>query len=129
MNVASWYDTQVRLGDAERKAALRDLRRQHARGRIDLGELEERSDAVRSARTQGDLGPVFADLRPVRAQRGPRMYRRGPFPVFPLFPVLVIAGIVLAITGHVPWIALGIAAFVLLVLAPRRRRHRSGWAC
>ncbi|MCW2786237.1 MAG: hypothetical protein JWP74_2754 [Marmoricola sp.] len=129
----SWYATNVdggavRLGDAGRKAALRHLRRQHARGRIDLAELEERSDAVRSARTHGDLGPVFADLRPVRGGRRSRLYRRGPVP-FPLFPLLVIAGIVLATPGHVPWIALGVAAVVLLVLAPRRRRHRGRWAC
>jgi hypothetical protein len=119
----------VRLGDAERKAALRDLRRQHARGRIDGAELEERSDAVRTARTHGDLGPVFADLHPLHPR--PRLYRARWLP-FPLFPFLLIGGIVLAATGHFPWIPLIVLAVVLLVFAPRRRGpwgHWGHWAC
>ncbi len=123
----SWYDTNLRLGDAERKAALRDLRRQHARGRIDDVELDERSDAVRTARTHGDLGPVFADLRPLRSPRA-RLYRRARVP-FPLFPLLVIGAIVLAVTGHFPWIPLIVVAVLLLVFAPWRRRHWGRWAC
>lgn len=131
----SWYagnlnTGNLRLGDAERKAALRDLRRQHARGRIDDVELDERSDAVRTARTHGDLGPVFADLRPLRSPRA-RLYRRARVP-FPLFPLLVIGLVVLAITGHFPWLALIIVAAVLVLVAPRRRRywgHRGRWAC
>ncbi len=131
----SWYTGNLntgnlRLGDAERKAALRDLRRQHARGRIDDAELDERSDAARTARTHGDLGPVFADLRPLRSPRR-RVYRARWLP-FPLFPLLFIGLIVLAVTGHFPWLALLIAAVVLVVLVPRRRRywgHWGRWAC
>ena len=136
--MSSWYTGNpyagnLRLGDAERKAALRDLRRQHARGRIDSAELEERSDAVRTARTHGDLGPVFADLRPLLSPR-PRLYRRAWLP-FPLLPFLLIGAIVLAVTGHFPWVPLIVLAVVLVVFLPRRRHWGHwrggprGWAC
>lgn len=50
--------------------------------------------------------------------------RRGIFP-FPLLPLLVL-GIVVAATGHVPWIAVAVAAVLVLVLAPWRPRRGSG---
>jgi hypothetical protein len=125
---------QVRLSDGERKAALRRLRRHHRSGRIDGVELEERTDAVGFARHRGDLRTVFADLEPaapVRGPRGPWAFRRGWFPFFPVFPLLVIVAIVIAATGHIPWVPLGILAFLLLVVAPWRRRRwaHSGYAC
>jgi hypothetical protein len=126
------HTDEIRLSDGERKAALRRLRAHHRRGRIDGVELEERTDAVGFARNRGDLRTVFADLEPAGRPRGPFAYRRGWFPFFPAFPLLVIVAIVIAATGHVPWIALGILAFLLLVVAPWRRRRwagRAGWAC
>ena len=42
--------------------ALDLLSEQYAVGRLDKDEFDERSDAVWSAKTQGDLAPVFADL-------------------------------------------------------------------
>lgn len=118
----------VRLSDRDRKVAIRGLVREHRRGRIDAAELAERTDAVTTARTHGDLDPVFADL-PV-SPRGVHL-RRGPFPFpfpFPVLPLVVIA-IILAATGHVPWIALVIVAAVLVLTAPLRWRHRARWAC
>ena len=129
----TWSQETLRLSDRDRKVAARRLRRERARGRLDAAEYDERTDAVRTARTHGDLAPVFADLAPV-----PVAWRRRPwgrrfpgFPAFPLLPLLVI-GIVVAATGHVPWVAIAVAAVLVLVLAPWRRRrgfgHRS-WAC
>ena len=126
---------QIRLSQRERTAALRRLRGHHRRGRIDGVELEERPDAVGFARTRGDLRAVFADLEVAGPPfRGPA-FRRGWFPLFPFVPVLFVVTIVVAATGHVPWVALGILAFLLLVVAPlrfgagRRRWGRSGFAC
>jgi hypothetical protein len=122
-----WSQPSLRLSDRDRRAALRRLSRERARDRIDASELGERVDAVRSARTHGDLAPVFSDLAPVFG--GGPGFRRG-FP-FPLLPLLVL-GIVVAATGHVGWIAIAVAAVLILVFAPWRRRrgfaHRS-WAC
>lgn len=131
-----WNHEALRIGDRERRQVLKSLTRQHTRGRIDGAELAERTDAVQTARTFGDLQAVLSDLgwgprrsfaydaRPVR-----RYGRRSPV-LFPLFPLLVIA-IVLAATGTIPWLAVAVAAAVLLLLVPWRR-HRSGgpgWAC
>ncbi len=85
----------LRISDADREAAVDLLGEQYAVGRLTKDEFDERSDAVWSARTQGDLAPVFADL-PVRvvrpAGRAPARYRGGAhrprwWPV-PLAPVL-----------------------------------------
>jgi Flp pilus assembly protein TadB len=122
-----WTSPDLRVSDNERKRALRSLSRQHARGRIDADELDERRDAVATARTWGDLAPVFADLAPIGQAPAYRRRRRAPFP-FPLLPLLVIA-IIVAATGHVPWIAIGIIAAVLVLTAPLRWGHRARWAC
>ena len=52
----------LRISDADRAQALDLLSEQYAQGRLDKDEFDERSDAIWSAKTQGDLSPVFADL-------------------------------------------------------------------
>lgn len=138
--MSGWNHEAMRIGDRERRQVLKSLAKHHARGRIDDAELAERTDAVHTARTFGDLQVIFADLgwRPQRSfaydgwQGHARMRRhRGPFP---LLPLLVVVAIVLAATGTIPWLAVAIGAGVLLLLgalAPRRRRGWGGpgWAC
>jgi hypothetical protein len=125
-----WSAAEVRLSDRERKAATRRLRHHHARGRIDAIELEERTDAVGFARNRGDIARVFADLEAPVRRGGPWAFRRGWFPLFPIIPILWIAAIVIAISGHVPWVPLVILGVLLLVVAPSRRRRRwAGYAC
>jgi hypothetical protein len=91
----------LRISDADRASALDLLSEQFAVGRLDKQEFDERSDAVWSAKTQGDLAPVFADLpvrspaSPVRTgergrQRGPRWGPRWAPPLLPLIAVLVL---------------------------------------
>jgi len=66
----------LRLSDADREAATGLLSEQYAVGRLNKDEFDERSDAVWSAKTRGDLAPVFADL-PVRSPALPvRVERR-----------------------------------------------------
>lgn len=125
-----WSSSELRLSDRERGAAVRRLRHHHKRGRIDAIELEERVDAVGFARNRGDVQRVFADLEAPFRRRGPWALRRGWFPFFPIIPLLWIAAIVIAVTGHVPWVPLVILAVLLLVVAPWRRRRRwSGHPC
>jgi len=52
----------LRIGDAERDAAATDLGEHYAAGRLTLDELNERLDAVFSARTFGQLNRIMADL-------------------------------------------------------------------
>ncbi|HEX4829563.1 MAG TPA: DUF1707 domain-containing protein [Trebonia sp.] len=52
----------IRVGDAERDVAARELGEHYAAGRLTLGELDERLELVLSARTRGQLTQVMADL-------------------------------------------------------------------
>jgi TM2 domain-containing membrane protein YozV len=52
----------LRIGFAEREAAVRELGEHYAAGRLDAAEYEERTSAAYAARTAGDLEPLFADL-------------------------------------------------------------------
>lgn len=52
----------MRVGDAEREAAMAELREHFASGRLDQEELETRLSAVFAAKTRGDLNALFADL-------------------------------------------------------------------
>jgi TM2 domain-containing membrane protein YozV len=52
----------LRIGFAEREAAVRELGEHYAAGRLDGAEYEERTTAAYAARTAEDLDPLFADL-------------------------------------------------------------------
>jgi DUF1707 SHOCT-like domain len=80
-----------RVSDADRGLVAGQLTRAHAEGRLDLGEFDERTRQVWSARTFGDLAGITADLpdiqQPVpwsrselvteQPKRGGEMARRG----------------------------------------------------
>ena len=118
----------LRLADADRDDAISRLSDHYAAGRLDKDEFDERSDAVWSAKTRGDLAPIFADLASPQhdvARPGPwgaPWARRGWFPL-PFVPVLFLL-IALTVITHIPFVLL---AFVgcLLVFGRRRRRWRS----
>ncbi len=52
----------LRVGDAERKAAIAALGRQWQAGRLDPAEHERRTTLAFAATTRGDLDALFADL-------------------------------------------------------------------
>ncbi|NUP36301.1 MAG: DUF1707 domain-containing protein [Streptomyces sp.] len=52
----------LRIGHAERDAAVDQLAQAYADGSLDRAELEERSDRALRARTRGELQPLTADL-------------------------------------------------------------------
>jgi hypothetical protein len=124
----------LRISDADRASALDLLSEQFAVGRLDKDEFDERSDAVWSAKTQGDLTPVFADL-PVRSpalpartggrgrQWGPRW---GPHWAPPLLPLIVVL-ILLTVLTKIPFWLLLIGlwfAFGWRHRARHQMRHR-----
>ena len=114
----------LRIGDADREAAVELLGEQYALGRLTRDEFDERSDAVWSAKTRGDLAPIFADLpvsHPGTAPRGPLAPPRPRWWPVPLAPVLV-ALVVLTVLTHLPFVLLLVVLFVCF-----GRWHRGGW--
>jgi len=53
---------EVRVGTAERERALKELSAHFSAGRLSVAEFDERSAAVATATTRGDLDKLFADL-------------------------------------------------------------------
>lgn len=53
---------EVRIGNAEREDALAALSRHLSDGRLTVSEFDDRSAAIASATTRGELEPLFADL-------------------------------------------------------------------
>jgi uncharacterized membrane protein len=120
---------QLRISDADREAAVNLLSEQYAVGRLSREEFDERSDAVWSAKTQGDLAPIFADLPVGTSARPGWSSRRFPagaphrprwWPI-PLAPALV-ALVVLTVLTHLPLVLLFVVLFLCF-----GRWHRAGW--
>jgi hypothetical protein len=117
----------TRLSDADREAAVASLSEHYAVGRLDKDEFDERSDAVWTAKTRGDLAPVFADLGSSPSEgrrdvRGPRGRRPGWWFPLPFAPMLFVL-IALTVLTHIPFILLALVG--CLFLARRRRWYRS----
>jgi hypothetical protein len=136
---------QLRIGDAERETAARELGEHFAVGRITVDEHAERLEQIWAARTSADLAPAFRDLpRPqaprtptggqTRAAIGPMTRRaRGWRPELPHipFPLKALVAIVLIWWGfhHALFLLVGVIVYVVFVrrfVRRRRWRGRSG---
>lgn len=60
--MGSTHDLAIRIGDAEREAAMSMLGEHLSSGRLDLAEFETRTGLVAAARTRGELEELFVDL-------------------------------------------------------------------
>jgi len=130
---------RLRIGDAEREAAARELGEHFALGRITVDEHTERLEQIWAARTAADLAPAFRDLpRPRAAQQPPRRppqlsttsapVRRDRGWEMPRVPFLfkLLLGIVVIWWGfHHPLFLL--VAAIVYVLIIRRFIHRRRW--
>jgi Flp pilus assembly protein TadB len=132
---------RLRIGDAEREAAARELGEHFAVGRITADEHAERLEQIWSARTSADLAPAFRDLprpraaqaasRPPRTSTPARRDRRWEPPRVPFLFKLLLA-IVLIWWGfhHLLFLLIGFVVYVVFIrrfLHRRRRWHdRSG---
>ena len=126
---------EIRIGDAEREAAVTALGEHYAAGRLTKDEFDERSARAYAARTRSELWPLFTDLprpeadRPAGQALGDRTagrergWRPGPPFGFALVPVLLVALVVSILVGH-PVILLVLLAF--LVLKVLRFRGHAG---
>jgi hypothetical protein len=80
----SRYDYAIRIGDAERDATMAQLREHFVAGRLDLDELTERIDLALTAKTQGQIDSLMADLpRPLKGSKESRPARSEPRPPVP----------------------------------------------
>lgn len=126
---------ELRIGDAERDAAVTSLGEHFAAGRVTQQEFDERSDQVMQARTQSQLDRLFTDLpRPDPTPRADRSSdRRAPAapgwsPRIPWVPVLL--GLVgLAVITHAPFVPLVFLGLLWFFGPPRYgwRPHRYHW--
>src|ERR1700745_1103282 len=90
----TWYDYDLRIGDAERDAAMAQLREPFVAGRLTFDELSERIDVALTAKTQRQIDGLMADL-----PRPPKVRRAEPDPPVPapdagrvlVFAVLLLA--------------------------------------
>jgi len=125
---------RLRIGDADRETAARELGEHFALGRITADEHAERLEQIWAARTAADLAPAFRDLpRPQQGRPGAARPERAPqrdrgrrleLPRIP-FPFKVLVAIVLVWWGFHHPLFLLIAAVVYLVFVRRFiRRHR-----
>jgi hypothetical protein len=86
----SRYDYDLRIGDAERDAAMAQLREHFVAGRLTFDELTERLDLALAAKTQRQIDSLLADLprppKPARIQASPPVHDQdaGRFLVFAL---------------------------------------------
>ena len=127
-------DESIRLSDTEREAAAADLGEHFAQGRLTADEHAERLEQVWSAKTRGEVAPIFRDLpspySAVAAQAsartgderywgtGMRPFRGGlPGPILVVLAVLI----VLSAIAHLPFFLLGFAVFWFVVLRHRGR--------
>jgi hypothetical protein len=129
--------TALRIGDAEREAAISSLSSHFAEGRLTQVEHAERTELALNARTGRDLDVLFADL-PRRADgtgatgrpsRGVRLQ----WLAAPLFALVFIGVVIFVIANLLPAIALVILVVIAarLLLGARFRRHSwyggQGW--
>jgi hypothetical protein len=127
---------ELRIGDAEREAALSSLGEHFAAGRLTKEEYDERAEQVWRARTRSGLDPLFADLPPtggagarIPAPAAQSRGSRGRSRRFPLLPVLLVAVGVAVLVGS-PWPVLFVVAGLWWAGAAFRRQahHRPGFS-
>jgi hypothetical protein len=121
----------IRIGDAEREAAIAALGDHFAAGRLTRVEHDERVAAALAARTNSDLAALFADLPVVGREAAPPVRGFGlPRGLPVLLRIVLLVAVVFVLVHLLPvLIAIGV-----VVLASRlifgfgyRRMHR-GWS-
>ena len=128
---------RLRIADADRESAARELGEHFALGRITVEEHAERLEQIWSARTAADLAPAFRDLprpdasrgRPATAARRPRRVpsKAGRRPEMPHVPFLfkALLAIVVLWWGFHHLLFLLVAAVVYVVFVRRFVHRRS----
>jgi len=117
----------LRIGDAERDAAVAALARHFTDGRLTQSEHEERVGLALASRTGGDLRRLFDDLPRLEDLRPAPREELTRFVVQPIAVLLVVVALVLVATHLIALPALVAFAFVGSRLAFGRRRSVGRW--
>jgi len=125
---------QLRIGDAEREEAARELGEHYAMGRITADEHSERLEQVWAARTNAELQPAFRDLPRPRPAEPPRPAasrssapdRWPPMPHVPFLFKLLVGIVVVSVAFHHLWFLL--IALLVYLFVIRRFTHRRRWS-
>ncbi len=128
---ASYPNPGLRVSDADRAAVADQLSRHYGDGRLSKAEFDERLDQAMNARTQSDLDGLLTDLPGAGAAPAAVL----PPPAAPpgrriLAPLLFVA--IIITTAHLafwtihllPWLLIGLLAFLWLRHGPRRHSHQ-----
>jgi uncharacterized protein DUF1707 len=118
----------MRLSDAERDEAINALSEHVRTGRLDLDEYGARSAKVTTAKTRGDLVPLFADLpgphpSVLAAEAKPAPGRPAPVSRFVpgLVPIAALVALVLFFTvARGTWLVFLLPVAAVLVAGRRR---------
>ncbi len=78
-------NAHLRVGNAERDAAIGELQRAAQDGKLTPDELAERTAAAGTARTYGDLDALLADLRPPEEVSPVRLQQVEAYPPAPVY--------------------------------------------
>ena len=119
----------LRIGDAEREAAISSLASHFAAGRLTQVEHAERMELALNARTGRDLDVLFADLprrgNETGATRRPSRGLRFEWIAAPLFAAIFIGAVIFVILNLLPIFALVALAIIAsrLLFGMRFRRH------
>jgi len=125
---ASYANPGLRVSDAERAEVADQLSKHYGEGRLSQAEFDERLDQAMRATTRSDLSGLLDDLPGSGAAETAEGSRPRRLRSLLLAPILAIAIIItaaqaLAWSFHVlPWLLIGLLAFLWLRYGPRRRR-------
>ncbi|HVK20104.1 MAG TPA: DUF1707 domain-containing protein [Actinokineospora sp.] len=119
-------DENIRVGTAEREAAIAELGEHFSAGRLEIAEYEQRCGVAATARTQAELRLLFDDLPThaalAPAQAGPLIRNDNPRDTKKMFIVfgLVALGAVVLVTAITstwfllaPILAIGVILFMM----------------
>jgi hypothetical protein len=123
----------LRVSDAERHEVADLLARHYAEGRLDQAEFDERSGRAMSAKTRADFRDLFADLPDLNeppvtdAARAAARQRSKPPLSRALGLVLIVVLAIAALNSlwwfHIPWLLIGLVAFLLLWTRSHHHHH------